>query len=87
MVLRRRRAGGQRCVLLLTCALLCAFFRYAAAGRDTWSVLDAGFTPEELASADAGGGGGGDPLIPLGPPEEQVQKSNLFGKKVSGSAS
>jgi hypothetical protein len=35
-------------------------------------VLEPEYTPEELASADAGLGGGGDPLIPLGPPEEQV---------------
>lgn len=68
----RRRAGSRQCVCLFTCALLCALVRHATAGRDTWSVLDAGFSPEELASADKGGGGGGNPLIPLGPPEEQV---------------
>ena len=65
--LRRQCSAVALCTLLLAAAL-----QQAECGRDTWSVLEPEYTPEELASADAGLGGGGDPLIPLGPPEEQV---------------
>lgn len=69
-----RQRPHRRCT---TAAALCLVVLAAAAptahaGRETWSVLEPEYTPEELASADAGKGGGGNPLIPLGPPEEQV---------------
>jgi hypothetical protein len=65
--LRRQCSATALCTLLLAASL-----QQARCGRDTWSVLEPEYTPEELASADAGLGGGGNPLIPLGPPEEQV---------------
>ena len=65
--LRRKCSATALCTLLLAASL-----QQTECGRDTWSVLEPEYTPEELASADAGLGGGGDPLIPLGPPEEQV---------------
>ena len=46
-------------------------------------MLEPEYTPEELASADAGLGGGGDPLIPLGKPEEQVLPDDTRWSKSS----
>lgn len=69
---RRPRRRWIDVSIVLGVLLLAASIPQALGGRDTWSVLEPEYTPEELASADAGLGGGGDPLIPLGPPEKQV---------------